>query len=307
MALKHAPALRVHLFGHVRVYADGDPFQMATPRKSLPLLAYLLLHRDGAVSREFLSFLLWPDETEDSARQKLRATLFDLVRVMPAAPDGHWITIEGTGVRWNPDTKVGLDVDDFEAAVADPERLEQGCGLYAGDLLEALYDEWIIAPRERLRSAYVGALGQLISAARRRVDFPLAIACAKRLLDAAPLREDVARRLIALRYETGDRAGALDEYDRFERRVRVELGIDPMPETAAMREAILRNEAAGTDDLAAEEPPASRPLRAMLPFVGRRDEMRQLLDGWSRAGRGRGGLAFVGGEPGIGKSRLVAA
>jgi DNA-binding SARP family transcriptional activator len=305
-SVKRAPVLRVHLFGHVRVFTDGAPFQMATPRKALPLLAYLLLHRDGAVSRDFLSFLLWPDENEDSARQKLRATLFDLTRVLPAAPDGHWITIEGTGVRWNPGTEVSLDVDDFEAAIVDSKRLEQGVGLYAGDLLETLYDEWIIAPRERLRSAYLGALGQLISVARRRVDFPLAIACAKRLLEADPLREDVARRLIALRYEAGDRAGALDEYDRFEGRVRDELGIDPMPETAAIREAILRNDAVGAEDPAAEEPASPQPLRAMLPFVGRRDEMQQLLDGWSRADRGRGGLAFIGGDPGIGKSRLVA-
>jgi DNA-binding SARP family transcriptional activator len=305
-AVERAPHLRVHLFGHVRVFTDGAPFRMATPRKALPLLAYLLLHRDVAVSRDFLSFLLWPDEAEESARTKLRATLHDLVRVMPPAPDGHWIASEGTTICWNPGAPVSLDVDDFEAAIADPERLEEAVELYAGDLLEALYDEWIIGPRERLRSAYIGALGHVVSRARRRLDFPRAIACARRLLEADSLSEDVARRLIALRYEAGDRAGALEEYDRFERRVRDELGIDPMPETTALREAILRNDAVGPSDLAAAEPTPTAPVRAMLPFVGRRDEMQQLLDGWSRADRGRGGLAFIGGDPGIGKSRLVA-
>ncbi|HYL26736.1 MAG TPA: AAA family ATPase, partial [Candidatus Nitrosotalea sp.] len=44
---------------------------------------------------------------------------------------------------------------------------------------------------------------------------------------------------------------------------------------------------------------------ALLPFVGRRDEMERLLESWSRAARGRGACAFVGGESGIGKSRLV--
>ena len=279
---------------------------MATPRKTLPVLAYLLLHRDAAVSRNFLSFLMWPDETEDSARTKLRSTLHDLVRVLPPAPDDHWIVIEGTNIRWNPDAQVTLDVDDFEASIADSKRLDQAVELYAGSFLEALYDEWIEVPRERYRSAYLSALGQLVSRCRRRLEFPGAIAYAKRLLEADPLREDVARRLITLRYEAGDRAGALEEYERFEGRVREELDIDPMPETAALREAIVRNDAVSSETAVSEEQAVDAPTKATLPFVGRRVEMEQLLDGWSRAARGRGGVVFVGGDPGIGKSRLVA-
>jgi DNA-binding SARP family transcriptional activator len=108
------PALRFLLFGHARVFANGQPFRLATPRKTLPLLAYLLLNREAAVSRSFLAFLIWPDESEDDARAKLRATLHDLVKVLPPAPEGHWIVIEGTNVRWNPDAQIALDVDEFE-------------------------------------------------------------------------------------------------------------------------------------------------------------------------------------------------
>src|SRR5215469_9503857 len=41
------------------------------------------------------------------------------------------------------------------------------------------------------------------------------------------------------------------------------------------------------------------------PFVGRDDEIRLLLSRWERAREGEGQLAFVVGEPGIGKSRLI--
>lgn len=280
---------------------------MSTPRKTLPVLAYLLLHRDAAVSRNFLSFLLWPDETEDSARAKLRATLHDLARALPEAPEGYWIAVEGTNIRWNPDAQVSLDVDDFNAAIANPELLNEAANLYAGDFLEALYDEWIVAPRERYRAAYLGVLTQLVSRSRSRRDYQSGISYAKRLLEADPLREDVARRLITMRYEAGDRAGALEEYERFETRVRDELGIDPMPETAAVREAIVRNDVISSDETVSTDDtaPVAR-ARATLPFVGRRDMMEQLLDGWSRAARGRGGVIFIGGDPGIGKSRLVS-
>jgi DNA-binding SARP family transcriptional activator len=301
------PAIRFCLFGHPRVTADGRPFNLATPRKSLPVLAYLLLHRGAPVARSFLAYLIWPDETEEAARAKLRATLFDLVRVLPPAPEGHWIAVDALNVQWSENAAVGVDVEEFDAAIADSDRLEEAVELYAGDFLEPLYDEWIAAPRERYRGAYVNALEQVISRCRQRLDFPRAIACARRLLETDPLREDVARRLIALRFESGDRAGAIEEYERFHALVHEELDIDPMPETIALREAILRNEAvADQHGVTAETERKASPARTILPFVGRDTEMEQLLDAWSRAARGRGSTVLLGGDPGIGKSRLVA-
>ncbi|HKU27350.1 MAG TPA: AAA family ATPase [Candidatus Sulfotelmatobacter sp.] len=46
--------------------------------------------------------------------------------------------------------------------------------------------------------------------------------------------------------------------------------------------------------------------RGVTPFVGREEELRLLLSRWERAREGDGQLAFVVGEAGIGKSRLVA-
>jgi DNA-binding SARP family transcriptional activator len=52
---------------------------------------------------------------------------------------------------------------------------------------------------------------------------------------------DVVRQLMALRYEMGDRAGAIQEYHAFEHLLRQELGVAPMPETRALHEIVLRN------------------------------------------------------------------
>jgi class 3 adenylate cyclase/tetratricopeptide (TPR) repeat protein len=46
--------------------------------------------------------------------------------------------------------------------------------------------------------------------------------------------------------------------------------------------------------------------RGLTPFVGRRTERRALRDTLARAGTGRGQLMAVVGEPGVGKSRLLA-
>lgn len=46
--------------------------KFSAPPKTLPLLAFLLLHSDQPVNRETLAFTLWPDETETNARANVR-------------------------------------------------------------------------------------------------------------------------------------------------------------------------------------------------------------------------------------------
>ena len=45
----------------------------------------------------------------------------------------------------------------------------------------------------------------------------------------------------------------------------------------------------------------------MTPFVGREHELALLLDRWREATEGEGQVALISGEPGIGKSRILAA
>jgi predicted ATPase/class 3 adenylate cyclase len=47
--------------------------------------------------------------------------------------------------------------------------------------------------------------------------------------------------------------------------------------------------------------------RGLPPMQGRDDELAALADRWAQARAGRGGVALVAGEPGIGKSRLIWA
>ena len=68
------------------------------------------------------------------------------------------VLIEGPTLALNP-AAVDVDVATFERRVAEgtPEGLEQAAALYQGDLLsgfslsEALFEEWLMAERERLR------------------------------------------------------------------------------------------------------------------------------------------------------------
>ncbi|MBC5824875.1 MAG: AAA family ATPase, partial [Candidatus Eremiobacteraeota bacterium] len=180
--------------------------------------------------------------------------------------------------------------------------------VYVGDLLEDNYDDWVVGERERLRARYLTILTASLERFCSQRAYSSALTCAKRILTEDPWREDTLRALLAIRYEVGDTAGALAAFEQFAKRLRDELGVAPMPETIAVRQSILRNEALPGFPERTPAPPeiANRAPSAMLPFVARRDELDKLQAAWSRAARGTGTFVLLSGEAGVGKTRLCA-
>src|SRR3954451_12237589 len=197
--------LRIHLLGHVRVLNDDTPLKMAVPPKVVPLWAYLLFNRNAPIPRDTLAGLLWTDESEADARANVRRHLYHLQRFLPpAAADRPWLLNVGDAVQWNLAADYWLDVGEFERLSRIDDQASAAVELYTGDLLVELYDDWLFYERERLRGVYLATLGHLLLRRRAERAYPAAIGYAQRFLRSDPLREDVARQLIALRYESGD-------------------------------------------------------------------------------------------------------
>lgn len=297
-----AVGLDVRLLGQTSVTSAGDAVKLPKRATTFALLAYLIVHRAAPVARCLLAFTLFPDAEEEVALAELRRYLYLAQKALPRGES--WILADGEIVRWNPQAPALIDVVEFERLVADPAHLQAAVDVYGGDLLPDIYDDWVVGERERLRARYVAALETLVHQGRSDRAYRAAIDAAKRLLVEEPWREDVVRQLMSARYESGDGAGALAEFERFVRSAREELRLEPMPETLVLRAAIVRG-AALPSSLDAARRDDRRDDHA-LAFVGRGAQLERLHHAWSRAAHGQGGLVLVGGEPGIGKSRLVA-
>ena len=296
--------IRIALFGALRIVVGGQPIRLAAPPMTFPLLAYLLVHRDRNVARETLAFTLWPEESESAAKANLRRHLHYLQKLLPPAREGApWVLTDARAVRWNPAAPAEIDVAEFERKIGEGARAE-AVALYEGDLLEEQDHEWVLTERERLRAMHVENLAQLIAGARAERRFGRALQFARRLLHHDPWREDAVREVVSLRFELGDRAGAIAEFDAFAERLEREMDAEPMPESLALRDLI------ASDEIPERAPPDTRRRKdivpwSVLPFAGRERELEQLRAAWDRAVRGEGGMVMIGGEAGIGKTRLV--
>ncbi|MEU6181830.1 ATP-binding protein [Streptomyces coeruleorubidus] len=266
------------------------------------VLAYLLLHRDTPQPRQRLAFLLWSGSTEQQAHTNLRKVLHTLRHTLPETD--RLLEIGPRSLRWRPGTRLWLDVEHFERALA-AGRLEEAVDTYAGDLLAGRYDEWLVPERQRLAGLHLDALEKLADRYRHDRRWPEAVGCAERLVTHDPLREEGHRLLMRLYQASGDRARAVRAYHACATALERELGIEPSPETRALYESLVPGAPARAVGDSSVASAARGETSGTSPFVGREVEKTRLTVLWNAVASGRAELVLVSGEAGVGKTRLV--
>jgi DNA-binding SARP family transcriptional activator/predicted ATPase len=301
-APQHGPTLEIRLFGNLELLESGRPLKFSGPLRAASLLGYLIVHRARPMSRDSIALTFWPDSDATAARANLRRHVALILRALPAKGPCKPIVADYNSICWNARYPCSIDVVRFEQLSAESEGAAEAGGLYRGELLPDAVDEWVFPERERLRSMQSTNLERLAERYTRGGDFAQAIATTRALLLHDPWREDALRALLSLRAASGDRAGALEEYERFAKRLRDDLDTEPMPETLRRYEAIRSSGPVPNGSGSTFE---RSTIAARMPFVGRDDELTRLRQIWARTMRGAGGAAVVSGEAGIGKSRLM--
>lgn len=272
------------------VLADGRELPLAV-RDAL-LLALLAL--DGPQTRPRAAALLWPDSDPRHANLSLRQRIFRLKRTA-----GTDVIVGDGAIRLADAVRHDLsDLDEALHADAGHARGALLAGIEAPDADDELA-AWLAAARARWHDALhqrLAALAEEHAAAGRLAQ---ALPYAERLVTEAPAAEHAHRRLMRLHYLRGDRAAALEAGRRCVEALASEVGAEPGEETRALTALIERG-----DMLAADAPAlAPAPLALLRPprLVGRNGACQAIVEAW-RGGR----HLLVSGEPGIGKSRLLA-
>ena len=132
--------------------------------------------------------------------------------------------------------------------------------------------DWLATERGRHRERSSRNLAAAASALEADGDLPGAAAQARERVDRDPFSESAVRELVRFTWLAGDRTAALDIYDRFRERLRLERGVAPSPETRRLVDE-LRAGAAGPERMPQVPLPPLLDRVATSPLIGRAEEL----------------------------------
>ncbi|MFD0000528.1 BTAD domain-containing putative transcriptional regulator [Nocardia sp. NPDC127526] len=245
--------LDIRLLGPVRLLVNGRAVPVGGP-KPQTLLAVLTVNRRVGVSSRVLIDALWDGDPPGNPQASVHGYVCELRRELRAAAG------DDTALRTLPGSCYELlisddqcDVGRFEAArTAGLAAAARGDHAAAAESFGIALTQWSGEP---VAGLHVGFSGRFATdMAERRLGVELARADAETACGRADsvittltaltgvyrLHEGLWQRLMRALYAAGRRGEALDAYHRVRRNLCAELGLDPDPETDALRDAILR-------------------------------------------------------------------
>jgi DNA-binding SARP family transcriptional activator len=291
----------------------------------------LTVRANEVVSAAALIDGLWGEDPPATAGKTLQAHVARLRRALEAAglagaietrEPGYRLTVPGGAVDA---ARFEHHLRDGRRAIAagrydDGEReLAAGLALWRGD---ALAD---CRTSGALEAAAVGLEERRLAAIEDRVDAELALGRhatvvgeLESLLVRFPLRERLWGALMTALYRSQRQGDAIRAYQRARDTLVETLGVEPGPELRRLEQAVLAGDPILDAPVSAPSAAVAEPTSAGSPerltasatsgpaLVGRRSELGRLEALWTDALAGGRPIALVGGEPGIGKTRLAA-
>ncbi|MEA2492261.1 MAG: hypothetical protein QOJ29_172 [Thermoleophilaceae bacterium] len=337
--------MRFLILGSLEVHDEHGAVRLGGT-KLRAVLAMLLLHANEPVSAERLALALWGEDAPDGASKtvhvhvwRLRKALGD-PNLIATTPAGYCLRVHldeldaASFERLLDDGRQALSDCRAEDAAA---LLRQALALWRGPPLGDLAGETFagaeIARLDEQRLAALEARIEADLAAGRHAEL---VGELRQLVAVNPTREGIAAHLMLVLYRCGRQTEALQAFQDARRVLVADAGVEPGPRLCELQQAILRHDAAldpsaDMPTAAAELPTATvshssgaagspavaaepvmlelpRPLHAAVgpAFVGRDPELSWLCKRWMQLHDETPAAVIIGGEPGIGKTRLAS-
>lgn len=226
---------RIVCFGdfEIRKAENSAPIRFPTA-KAEELFAYLLVHRNTAISKWTLCDSLWPEVmSTDKVEHKLHVTMHRMKKTLHDS---------GFGVRLS--TQKGFyrmechelcDYIEFEQAVSHPidsengniEALSHAVELYKGPLFANRDYAWCEAERERISRYFAILSKRLAKSHLGRNRYQQASEVLLTLLSHVPFDEEAHELLLRTYQAMHDGAAFLSHYKKLEKCYQEELGAEP--------------------------------------------------------------------------------
>lgn len=248
--------IKIYTMGRFALVRDGKriTFPRKVQQRPLQMLKALIAMGGRNVSKEHLTEVLWPDADGDLAHRSFATTLGRLRKLLGS--DKFLLLSEGRLMLSN--RHCWVDVWAFERTLgecisaecwvgklgkkeADCDRLvEQAIAIYQGPFLDGeSFCACLETSRERLRSKFLRCVEAAGCHQEEKGQWQNALAFYKKGLEIDNLAEGFYRRKMVCHKKLGRSAEGLAVYRRLRKILSAALGVDPSPETEAVRISLL--------------------------------------------------------------------
>ena len=243
--------LKIYTLGQFDLLKDGKPIRFS--RKLLTLLKALISFGGKGIREEQVTDILWPEAEGDAAHQSFEITLHRLRQVIglheavqlhegriTLDPRYCWVdawaferSVDWAAASW----KKGPRGKGESEAI---QQTQKAINLYQGAFLPGDASEpWTNSLRERLRSKFLRCVVKLGQHWQEIKEWEKAAECYQRGLEVDERIEQFYLTLMMMYQRLGRRTEALSVYDRCRRALSSTLGVEPSPETDAIRNTLL--------------------------------------------------------------------
>lgn len=240
-----ATTLTVQCLGEFRIAGVHGWVDSPAAKRGRDLLQYLVLRPRQPVARVRLCDAFWPDADGDSVTHRLHIAVSGARAFLRDILDGvDAIRCTNDGYAWHPAVNISSDVVPFveHYEAGSPAAYKRAVALYHGDLFEGETADWLQPARVKYAAMYASMVEHLALLAFDAGAFAVALHHGLQLLDIDRAHEGASRLVMRSFQALGRRGPAIAEFESLRAYLRKHLGIDPMPETRRVVEAIISGE-----------------------------------------------------------------
>lgn len=297
--------LEVRLLGGFGI-ASGKQSIALPSRPAQSLFAYLALNAGTSYRREKLAGMLWPDSTDEAARDYLRHALWRIRKALEGAGEARHLQADDLTIRIEPSADLSLDCAIVKGAaqIREADGLMQALEAYGGELLPGFYDEWVVLEREHLQAVFEREMERLLALLQESGRWAEVLEWAEKWIALGQRPEPAYRALMLAHAANGDISKVAATYERCVKSLK-DFGVEPSEQTRTLYAEIKAGKRPSVVATAASARPSKSAAASNIPapltsFIGRERELKKISELLSSSR-----LVTLTGPGGVGKTRLA--
>jgi len=241
-ATRALPLIDVRMLGSFRIEVGGEEIRGGLRTKARELLAFHLLHPEGA-SLDAAVDALWPEADPGRGSEWFWTALGNLrsrlrsacgikdMKIIDRVGDTYRLEVERFGVDvWRFEEALAASTPGQRHAVPSVDALERAVAEYGGELLNADPWQWVEGAREDLRRRALDAVAHLAERRMEGGDLDAALAALEHGLEIDAISEELYRRTMDIQGRLSRRDAIRGTFRLLQARLAA-YGLTPDPTT----------------------------------------------------------------------------